>query len=174
MKKIVREGETVYRLRRVYTLFSLPMLKILLALLGVYAAMLLIWWLSDVSLGKSAGGIGLFLLAYWLFCTLFRPKQLSVYQGRLRFEARVGVHDRFRRGGRLVRVTYEVSEIRELAFHQNPLERLFDVGHISFSGEAILDTPRAADLARLCSPKSFVIYGIPNFSLFQLEFRLDR
>ena len=167
------ERETVYQLNRLYVIFSRPMLQTFLWLLGVYLLMLLVWWQSDVFMENGIWGTGLALLGFYFLCLLYKPKRFSVGQGRICFREYMTLHDRFRRGGRWVRVDYAVCDVRDLEFRQNSFERFFDAGHISFTGRVSLDTPREGDLEKIELPKTFVIYGIPNFSLFQVQFRLD-
>ena len=67
-----------------------------------------------------------------------------------------------------LRVNYSVSEIKNVNFHQSFLEKAFDVGRVTFSGEAVFDAKRDMDL--IPHKHSFTVYGVKHFSRFKSEF----
>lgn len=67
-----------------------------------------------------------------------------------------------------LRVNYSVSEIKNVNFHQSFFEKAFDVGRVTFNGEAVFDAKRDMDL--IPHKHSFTIYGVKHFSRFKSEF----
>ena len=76
-------------------------------------------------------------------------------------------HSNVRSGIWYLKVSYRVTDIKNVEFHQNAIEKAFDVGRVSFTGNATFDAKR--DLDRIKVPPKFVIYGIRNFSLAKFE-----
>lgn len=63
------------------------------------------------------------------------------------------------RRSRRVRVKYTVTDIEDLKFEQNKLERIFGCGHFSFRGNSVYEASREG-----FEPKtSFTFYGLTNF-----------
>ena len=74
-----------------------------------------------------------------------------------------------RRGGFWwLKVSYSVTNVENVEFKQNFLERLFDLGHVSFDGKATFTAKR--DMERIEPPERFTVYGISHFSQFKDEF----
>lgn len=67
-----------------------------------------------------------------------------------------------------VKVSYRVTEVKVLEFRQCFVEKMFDVGHIRFSGNVEYEADRSQH--RITPKKIFVIYGIKNFALFKSDF----
>ena len=69
------------------------------------------------------------------------------------------VSQNFNRRRRQVKVKYTVTEIEDLKFEQNPIEKLFGCGHFSFRGNSVYESRRDG-----FEPKtSFTFYGVMNF-----------
>ena len=67
-------------------------------------------------------------------------------------------------------VTCSVSNVRDVEFHQTLIEKIFDIGHISFSGQAVYTAKKHTD--KIDPKYSFKIYGIKHFSCFKTQFGL--
>ena len=104
----------------------------------------------------------------------FAPKKLTAADGALEFSE----YARYRKNGitfvrrkgfaRLVRVSYTVRQVHGVEFGQNPVERLFGVGHIRFCGKATFDAK--CDLDGIREKSRFEIRGIGHFDQFREEF----
>ena len=70
---------------------------------------------------------------------------------------------------RYVRVKYTVLEVEDVVFTQNFIEKIFDVGRVSFSGRYLFDAGKHQD--RIRERHRFKIRGIKNFSKFKNEFK---
>ena len=70
-----------------------------------------------------------------------------------------------------VKAHFKVTEVKNLEFHQNFIEKLFDVGHISFEGETAFAIYKI-DLENVeLVNNNHLIYGIPNFKEFTLKMK---
>ena len=171
----MKEKDRSIRLRRGFNLFRPRVCGYLLASLALFTAAGIGIVLSEkVPLGGylPAALLALAFLA-WRFA-VFSPKELLLRDGTVQFSERIyvcrsgvtfvkrGWHQRW------VKVEYTVGEIRDVAFRQNPVERLFGVGHITFSGHATYTASR--DLEHIPERHRFEIYGIPHFESFRAEF----
>ena len=67
-----------------------------------------------------------------------------------------------------LKISYTVTEIKNVEFHQNAFEKLFNVGRISFCGKATYTAKRDTDSIK--EKYAFTIYGISNFSIFKSKF----
>ena len=117
----------------------------------------------------------------WLFTTvivnailipdilLHFPKCIVINEDKLAFDDYVSMPPRFgrRKGLFWVKVSYSVSEIENVEFHQSKIEKRFGVGHLSFSGKAVFTAKR--DVDRIKEKNSFVIYGIKESDFSQIE-----
>jgi hypothetical protein len=57
------------------------------------------------------------------------------------------------------KVKYTVTDIENLKFEQNKLEKLFNCGHFSFEGNTVYET----DSDRVVPKTSFTFYGLTHF-----------
>ena len=98
------------------------------------------------------------------------PKTLTLSENNVAFEDYINMKPRYRRvsGFCWLKVSYSVSEIKDVEFHQNAIEKIFDVGHIHFSGKATFTAKR--DVDRIKEKDMFVIYGIKDFFSFSNQF----
>ena len=97
---------------------------------------------------------------YPVYRIIFATKSLKLEQDVIRFTYTHYVR-RFRRSVP-VRVDYTVMNIRDLKFEQNSIEKLFNAGHISFTGRVFenSDSLYSDDI----NPKtSFTFYGLTDF-----------
>ncbi len=70
-----------------------------------------------------------------------------------------------------VKVHFNVTEIQNLEFHQNFIEKLFDVGHISFQGKTNFEIDKNDLENEELVNNNHLIYGIPNFKEFTLKMK---
>ena len=66
-----------------------------------------------------------------------------------------------------VKIGYSVSNVRDVQFHQNFFEKIFNIGRISFSGKETFTVKQRYE-NRIKKKNNFKIYGIKNFSHFFL------
>jgi len=159
-----------FRLNRFFNIFNPNVLKAI-AYYNVISLILLIFFaLTDGN------------IIVWLFCiilintvtvsdlVLHCPKEILFRGNYATFNDYVHMPKKHvhRRGITWLRVTYYVTEIKDVRFHQNAFEKLFNVGHISFSGKAEFEAKR--DVDRIKSKEYFTIYGLKNFSRFKSGF----
>ena len=73
--------------------------------------------------------------------------------------------DNFKHRSRHVRVKYTVTDIENLRFEQNALEKLFNCGHFSFKGNTVYESN-----AEGFEPKTeFTFYGLTHFRQIKKE-----
>jgi len=101
------------------------------------------------------------------------PKMLSFHGEEIEFDQYVCLkpnHSGFFTSRGIVwwrKVHYTVPDVKQMELRQNFIERIFDVGHVSFKGKARWTAKK--DLDRIKEKDTFTIYGIPHFSLFRAE-----
>ena len=61
-----------------------------------------------------------------------------------------------------LKVSYSVSNARNVKFKQSFIEKIFDIGRISFEGDATFTAKK--DMDRIKQKDKFIIYGIKHFS----------
>ena len=112
-----------------------------------------------------AGATVLFLMT--LILIAYCPAKITVSQKSIEFEDYVHIKPRsaHSKGFHFQKVCYTVSNLYGIEYHQNAIEKLLDIGHISFSGNARFTASK--HLEEIEAPKVFRIYGIPNFSSFK-------
>ena len=105
---------------------------------------------------------------FLMICSLlfYSPKKLEIQNGSFIYTERCflyGFHFHLRRRAP---VTFTVERVRSIDFKQNPIEKLFGVGHIRLDGwttytadERYVDNIKDREVHR--------IYGIPHFKEFQ-------
>ncbi len=67
-----------------------------------------------------------------------------------------------------LKVNYSVSNIGDVKFHQSFIEKIFDVGRISFAGTPVITAER--DVDRIEKNDRYIIYGIKHFSNVKSQF----
>lgn len=139
------------------------------------ALILLVWGICLIasraqSVTVTLGIVAVCLLLNTVDRLLHYPKAICTDGTRIEFDDYVNLRPRYRHGNGYfwLKVSYSVSEIQAVEFHQNAIEKMLDVGHISFSGKATFTAKR--DLDRIEEKERFVIYGIRAFSQFQNDF----
>lgn len=150
------------RLARIFNIFNPNSLKGYALFLLVFIAFTLL--LDRFTLRDSITFFVLFIISN-IFLTRRRPKYLEAIDGRFVFQEIVLVKPNRLVKAMRVRVEYHVSEASDFEFSQNPIEKAFNVGHISFSGQTTFYANRFPDL--VTPPERFTIYGIKNFDRFK-------
>lgn len=161
----VENEARIFKLNRFFNIFN-PQVYKFLALITVIIAIFV--FISIANGDSAAVYISTCLTVIAIAGTdrcLHNPKKLRIDNDSVEFDDYVNLRPRHVniRGMWYLKVSYRVTDIRNVEFHQNALEKFFDVGHISFSGNATFTAKR--DLDRITAPPKFVIYGIRNFSL---------
>lgn len=110
----------------------------------------------------------LFLMT-WLLIS-YCPQKITVSKTTVEFEDYVRIRPKYSRskGFHFQKVCYTVSELHGIAYYQNPIEKLLNIGHISFRGNARFTASK--NLEKIEAPNVFRIYGIPHFSSFKENF----
>lgn len=165
------ECETEYRLSRIFNIFNSKVYKYLI-LINVFMVVVGICFYSS---DKSSVTEIIFsfvivnsftIMSFVLHC----PDSFTVIGKSLGFDDYIRLRPEFIHGKSFwwLKVSYSVTEIKDIEFHQNAIEKIFDVGHVSFSGNATFSAKR--DLERIPDKNDFVIYGIKHFSQFKTSF----
>ncbi len=162
--------EKVYKLHRLWNIFNPPVHKDLFILIPLIIAFAL---LHVVEKAYSpyvyiSAGIAALILAEWRILR-HCPKSLTFCGQDFLFTNNVYLPPRIPfghiHGIGWLKVQYRISDIQNLTFQQNELEKLFDVGHIVFSGKVSFEAKR--DMDRIKVPDEFRIYGIKHFTEFK-------
>ncbi len=145
--------DNILRLNPIFALFSPTNALILLVYFGLCALAIF----GDVKID-----IAMLLLAIIDVCIMYYRWTKKIFLARNKMEF-IYYHwiSRGKWSGR-VKTLYSVSNIRDLKFAQNPIEKLFGAGHFSFTcnSDCDCDKEHYYDI----KPKnSFTFYGIANF-----------
>ncbi len=162
------------RLARIFNIFNPKVYKKLFWIL-LFFVTIIVFDALDPKLGVEDFIAALLMVIIVLVCAVMRcPKYIEASNGCFAFtdtETVVFEGWKFTRNRRrTVTVKYRVSEIRDFEFSQNAVEKMFNVGHISFRGYVNFEANRYDELVK--PPEKFVIYGIKNFDRFKQ--RLER
>lgn len=165
------ETSAKVKLNRFFNIFN-PKVYNILILLNI---MFLIWGIYLFFTGKQSVSIyiasavtaNIIMAAIMVYHC---PKVLVIGNDTLKFDDYFNIHPKHIRveGFCWLKVSYSVTELKDIQFHQNVVEKFFNVGRISFTGKATFTSKR--DLDRIKEKDTFVIYGIKNFSDFKLNF----
>ena len=165
------ERSITFRLNRFFNIFNPKVYKFLIVLNGI----LLVWGIYLISANKQSVCVYIASIAFGNIIAattmVFHcPKTIVISKEMVKFEDYINMRPEHihRNGFWWLKVSYSVSEIKEIQFHQNVIEKTFNVGHISFSGKATFTAKR--DIDRIKEKDTFIIYGIKNFSDFMLNF----
>ncbi len=158
--------KTTVKLNRFFNIFNPKVYKITLFTIAIF----LVFGIYLICTGKSSFAVYavssiILVTINALSIGLHCPKKLFIGKDTIEFEDYRSVRPRYMRvkkGFWWLKVGYSVSNIKDIEFHQNFIEKIFDVGHISFSGKATFFAKR--DVDRIKEQDTFVIYGIKNFS----------
>ena len=119
-------------------------------------------WLGVAALGILSG---------YFMDMVSCPKSLKIYGDTVEFSMLKSISRKISfghvHGWSPVRVHYRIEDISNVVFEQNFVERIFDAGHISFSGKVSIEAKRDGDRVRI--NKKYCIYGIDNFKEFSNE-----
>lgn len=115
-----------------------------------------------------AGATVLVLLT--LILSSYCPQKITVSKTAVEFDDYVHIKPRsaHSKGFHFQKVHFTVSNPYNIVYRQNPIEKLLNIGHISFSGNTRFTANK--HLEEIEAPKVFRIYGIPNFSSFRKNF----
>lgn len=160
------------RLNRFFNIFNPKVYRSLILTNGF----LLVWAVISIANKKISFGEYIFIAFLMNLFTapsiiLHCPKKLFLYGKTAEFKDYISMKPKYIHSTNFwwLKVSYTVSEIKDLQFHQNAFEKFFDVGHISFSGNAAFAAKR--DVDRIEPKDTYAIYGIRNFSAFQATHR---
>lgn len=163
---------TDYKVNRLWNLLNV---RIHISSLGI----LVIWAIWKISERTFHLPSDLIIVTVALMITeciklLCRPKELTVCGKDLLFTETIHMGGRLisfgtrSRSGRWMKVHYRVSAVQTLTLEQNQLEKRYDVGHITFSGNTSYEVENG--FLRTTVPDTFRIYGIQNFTEFKKHF----
>lgn len=107
----------------------------------------------------------LFLMT--LILIAYCPSKVTFSQKSIEFEDYIHIKpsSAHSKGFHFQKVHYTVSNLYNIEYRQNYIEKLLNIGHISFSGNTRFTASK--HLEEIEMPKFFRIYGIPNFSSFK-------
>lgn len=108
-----------------------------------------------------AYGIALSILFFalkFLVAPLEYPKEFTADYEMIKFTAPYYLKNKYGRGGRNIKVKYEITHITEIELKSNRFEKLFGLAHLEFVGYTYHDAGRYTDRVE---PKGrHVLYGI--------------
>lgn len=170
---VYNEERKEFRLNRFFNIFNpkvyitLIILDAVLLISGIYQYLTkdfsLISYIESAALGNVV-----VIVIHSLLC----PKKVLISKDTIEFDdyQYIEPHNGVirTRGLGWLKISYCVSQIKDIALHQNFIEKLFNVGRISFSGKARFTAKR--DLEKVREKDRFVIYGIRRFSEFKRNF----
>ena len=105
----------------------------------------------------------------WIF-TLSYPRSFSICDGTIKWSERKTLFSRhwYGHSRRWVKVDYYVFDVKKIEANQNPIERFFNVGRITFSGRVEFDA--GYDTDRIKIKDKYTLYGVKKFSEFKKEY----
>ena len=131
-----------------------------------------VFWLFFIIFGaiEAKGDMGLFAfyaieglgapLIIFLCIALLNTRKIALDKDFIEFVYyQSAPSNNMSRRSRRVRVKYTVSDIENLKFEQNKLEKLFNCGHFSFEGNTVYET----DSDCVVPKTSFTFYGVTHF-----------
>lgn len=169
----MEEKSTVYGINRFLCVLTDPAKNLWLLLLNVILAIAIIFGIKEFSVVEICVVIVANAVMIINFLT-HSPKELTVEGSAVAFDEYIRMSPEgfcmIRVKGKMhwLRVNYTVSDVKDIEFHQNAFERIFNVGRLSFSGKATATAER--DFDRVDPKNSFKIYGIKKFSSFRKSF----
>lgn len=163
--------QTVLKLKPLFNIFNPKVYSPFLLLFSVIilnGAVLFSKGKFEFPVYPLAGATVLFLLTF-ILCS-YCPQKITVSKSAVEFEDHIRIRPKYRRskGFHFQKVYFTVSNPYHIQYHQNPIEKLFDIGHISFCGNARFTANK--NLEEIEAPPVFRIYGIPHFSSFKENF----
>ncbi len=161
------------KLKRIFNVLNFKcyhMIYLSLAAVLIYGIVMLEKGEGSVLLWLGVAALAM-LLGYFMDIVSC-PKRLKIYGDTVEFSMLKSISRKISfghiRGWSPVRVNYRIEGISNVVFEQNFVERIFDAGHISFSGKVSIEAKRDED--RIKIHDKYYIYGISNFSKFKKEF----
>lgn len=161
------------KLKRIFNVLNFKcyhMIYLSLAAVLIYGIVMLEKGEGSVLLWLGVAALAM-LLGYFMDMVSC-PKRLKIYGDTVEFSMLKSISRKISfghvHGWSPVRVYYRIEDISNVVFEQNFVERIFDAGHISFSGKVSIEAKRDED--RIKIHDKYYIYGISNFSKFKKEF----
>lgn len=146
--------DNILRLNPIFALFSPMNALILLIYFGLCALAIF----GDVKID-----IAMLLLAIIGVCIMYYRWTKKIYLDRNKMEFFYYHRISRGRGSIKVKTLYLVSNIRNLKFAQNPIEKLFGAGHISFTGRTF-ENASSIYSKDIDIKTSFTFYGLADFN----------
>ena len=165
---------TTIKLRRIFILFNFNYWKQRWRkLLAIPSALIISVILALITKNDIVGYcffiLSLIEIIYGLTTEFIeKPKALTFSDTDIKFNDTFFDSKSRKVSNRFYKMTFVVTDLYDVRFDQNCLEKLFGVGHISFRGT--INHAENADFFGITLPESFSIHGIPDFSRFIEEF----
>ncbi len=105
-----------------------------------------------------AFSISFFVLVGILLAPFEYPKSFTADYEKITFIAPYYLKNKYGRGGRNIKVRYEITHITEIELSSNRFERLFGLAHLEFTGYTTYDAGKYTD--RIEPKYRHSIYGI--------------
>lgn len=161
------EYYVVVKLWRIFNVFSVAPVTLVLSI-ALYVAFVAITF-AFASLDAAVASVAtatLFFCAYRFLNLILKPKEIWLQNGVAEFTERRLVRRLYGKGYELPprRIDYRVENVRDIEFHQNAIERFFNVGRVSFSGDINVRMNEDCMSSKIRIPERIVICGIRNFS----------
>lgn len=175
-EKSVMEDQKTYKLSRFFNIILNPQKQVILLIanaLFVTALLLSVLNNKDTVWGALSTFVFVNVVLY-IILLCHTPKVINLGEDYVNLYEYITLRPkrltftRVRGSFWWLRVNYSVSKIKNVNFHQSSFEKAFDVGRITFCGEAVFDAKR--DMDRIPPKDSFTIYGVKNFSRVKSEF----
>ena len=168
----MNKTHATYKLNRFFNIIFNPVMNIQLIVSIIF---LVIWGILRDRNDISATVAGVLLLVTIMVLDMFfhSPKYLIFEDQKICFDEYVRMkpvtsHFVITRGiFYWLKVSYSVSNARNIKFDQSFIEKIFDIGHISFEGDASFTAKK--DMDRIKKEDKFTIYGIRHFSSFKTQ-----
>ena len=105
-----------------------------------------------------------------LVVLIHAPKKLRIKSNEIIYDQVLYVHPDFSfvKGVHYLRVTYITENAKNIAFEQNFFEKLFNTGHITFEGYAVIRAKR--DVHKIRARYNHSVYGIRKFDEVKKKF----
>ena len=149
-----------YSLSRIFNIFR-PSFGLLIIFLS------LIFLLSIIVNGfniMKVLEIVIVLIIFVIFYPLNYPKNIEINENQLRYRQLVRLYNKYGHGSKSIKVSYTITNITNIEYHQNSVEKIFNVGHICFQGETIIHDSKHVE--EVFVPLCHRIYGITKFDEF--------
>ena len=154
-----------YKLNRWFNIVS-PIGLIQIAIIACGSA--IIFYVYTYSWKRLLLPLALFLIFFFYSLIWIQPKVLEIKDGQISYW-RQQVRRNVNGYTPALWVFYRVSGVSFVALKQTRLERLFDVGHITFRGNTDFEVKKEKHRKKVFIPSIHRVYGIRNFSRVSRE-----